>query len=222
MAYPPRVQKPGQLFHAYAHGVDECTIFRDDEDFLSFLGLVERECKLSGWAIVEYTLLHTHYHFLLELTQPTLSSGFQRLQSMYARSFNKKYGRRGALWEKRYDAVLIEHELHLFEVIRYIAWNAPKAGLCARPEDYAWCSYGAAVGVRPADRIADADRLLRHFGVDTTDAHRLLQALVDEKDPRGRPVSETSRRRLGDSLRTAAPAELREGVVDVAGEHAPA
>jgi hypothetical protein len=184
MAYPPRIQEPGQLFHAYAHGVDGCAIYCDDGDYLTFLALLERECRRSDWTPLVYTLMRTHYHLLVELRRPTLSSGFQRLQSTYARSYNRTHGRRGALWEKRFDAKLIEHDGQLFETIRYIAWNAPKVRPIARPEDYRWCSYGAAIGSRPTDRIVDEERLLRLFSRDAVDARRELQAFVNENDPR--------------------------------------
>jgi len=186
MGYPPREGIPGRQYHVFTNGVDGCDIFRDEEDFYSFLILLAREIRRSSWSCLSYTLMTTHYHLLIQLSEPTLSSGFQSLNSLYARSFNKRYGRRGALWRRRFKSVLIESEPQLHETHRYIAWNAPKVDLVKRPEDYRWCSYGAAIGLYEPDPLIHEGLLLQAFGRDTAEARRRLRAFVEQGDPRKR------------------------------------
>jgi REP element-mobilizing transposase RayT len=126
MSNKPRVEEPGAHYHVNANGLDDLVLFRDDLDRTRFLDLLAEEVERSEWTILEYTLLSTHYHLLLQLKEPTLSAGFQRLQSRYARGYNRRRGRRGCVWLKRFDDVMIESESHLFEVTRYIALNAPR------------------------------------------------------------------------------------------------
>jgi putative transposase len=164
MAYPLRVQIPGQPYHVYAGGVAGCQLFRDEFDFAAFLFLLELEIRRSGWTVLMYTLMTTHFHLLVILDEQTLSSGMQNLMSAYARAYNRAYGRRGALWQRRFNSVPIESERQLVHVIRYIAWNAPKVGMASRPEEYRWCNYGAAIGARAADPLIDEAALLRPFG----------------------------------------------------------
>jgi hypothetical protein len=131
-------------------------------------------------------LLTTHYHLLLQLRKLTLSSGFQRFNSIYARAYNRRHGRRGALWQRRFFDSIVTTEGHLYEAVRYIALNAPRANACARPEDWPWCSYGAAIGhVRP-DPLVDEDELLGLFGTKRNQAAQRLREYVEEADPRNR------------------------------------
>jgi hypothetical protein len=113
------------------------------------------ELELSGWRCLGYTVLGTHYHVAIRLTELTLSSGFQRLNSRYARWYNAEHGRRGALWQSRFFDAVVETEWHLLELQRYIAYNAPRANLAERPEDWPHCSYGALIGLYPPDPWVD-------------------------------------------------------------------
>jgi putative transposase len=186
MGYPPRIEIPGHVYHVNGNCVDGGKLFRDDEDRTMFLISLRRELRRSEWRCIAYSLMSTHFHVLLRLEKCTLSSGFQRLNSAYARWFNRKYGRRGALWQRRFHDVLIESEAHLLEVNRYVALNAPRAGMSCRAEDYAWCSYGSAIGAYPPDPLIDEHELLGPFGTRPDVARRRLQAFVEESDPRKR------------------------------------
>jgi putative transposase len=182
----PRIEEPGAYYHVNANGLDAVRLFRDDVDRARFLELLAEEIERSEWRVLEYTLMSTHYHALLQLKKTTLSSGFQRLQSRYARSYNRRRGRRGVVWLTRFHDVMIQSESHLFEVTRYIALNASRAGLVEAPEDWPWCSYGAAIGAYPPDPLIDEEALLSLFAPDAARGRAWLQKYVQEKDPRAR------------------------------------
>jgi REP element-mobilizing transposase RayT len=158
----------------------------DDVDRLAFLDRVGSEIKRSKWELLMYSLLTNHYHQLIRLRDLTLSSGFQRLNSSYARYYNQRHGRRGALWQARFFDHMIEDDNHLLEAIRYIARNAPRANACRLPEEWPWCNYGAAIGVYPPDPLVDEQALLGLFGPSPREARRRLRAFVEEPDPRKR------------------------------------
>ena len=193
-----RIELAGYAYHVNVNAVDGCKLFRDDEDREGFLILLARELNRSSWTCIAYSLMGTHYHVLIRLEEElTLSSGFQRLNGMYAREFNRRHGRRGALLQRRFHDRIIESDHHLLEVSRYIAWNAPRASLAERPEDYPWCSYGAAIGAAPPDPLVNENELLTFFGTVEEEARSRLRAFVEERDPRRRRlgyVSETSQR----------------------------
>ena len=186
MAYPPRIELPGEAYHVNTKAVAGCKVFRSTQDCETFLGLLRAEVARSAWSCIAYSLMETHYHLLLRLERCTLSSGLQHLNSSYARSFNRKYGRRGALWQRRFHDVLIESDAHLFEVNRYIALNAPRANVCDRPEEHVWCSYGSAIGAYPRDPLIDEAELLGLFGTTVAQSRRRLREFVEERDPRKR------------------------------------
>jgi putative transposase len=100
--------------------------------------------------------------------------------------YNKRHDRRGVVWMQRFHDELIESERHLFESVRYIALNAPRARMVEAPESWPWCSYGSAIGAYPADPIVNEKELLSLFGRDPAAARRRLREFVEEKDPRVR------------------------------------
>ncbi len=194
MAYPPRVEVVGAYYHANTTAVDDTPIFRDELDRAHFLQLLEKVLLRAAWALLEYTVMSTHYHLVLRLREQTLSSGFQLLNGSYARWFNKRYGRRGAAWSCRYDSRLLESEQHLRESLRYVARNAPRAGICERPEEWQWCSYGATIDGGASDPLIDEDELLTLFGAPVSGARQRFREFVEETDRRNR----RSQRILGD------------------------
>jgi len=73
-------------------------------------------------------------HFLVTPhTEDGIRKLMQRLDRYYAQYFNYCYKRRGALWEGRYKAVLINSEQYLFTYMRYIELNPMRAGMVAHP-----------------------------------------------------------------------------------------
>ncbi|MGH3001556.1 MAG: transposase [Gaiellaceae bacterium] len=187
---PPRVEIVGLTYHINNSAVFGAKLFRDDEDRQTYHRLLGLEARKSNWCVLAYTLMTTHFHVVLRLREPTLGSGVQRLHSTYARLYNKRHGRRGALWQRRYFDAMTDTEGHLYESIRYVALNAPRAGMRERPEDWPWCSYGAAIGAAPPDPIVDQEALYGLFGTSPGEARKTLRAYVEEADPR-RLVSQT-------------------------------
>src|SRR5215210_5694301 len=186
MGYPPRIQVPAHWYHVMSNGVDGFDVFVDEVDRAAFLALVGRELRRSEWTCAAYSLMSTHFHVLIQLDKPTLSSGMQHLKSDYTRLFNRRHGRRGTIWQRRFHDVLVETDSHLLEVNRYIALNAPRAGMCEAPEDHPWCSYGAAVGDYPADPLVAEDEVLGLFSTTPYVGRRRLREFVEEADPRRR------------------------------------
>ena len=92
MGYPPRIQAPGHWYHVMSNGVDGFDVFVDEVDRAAFLALVGRELRRSEWTCAAYSLMSTHFHLLIQLDKPTLSSGMQHLKSDYTRLFNRRHG----------------------------------------------------------------------------------------------------------------------------------
>lgn len=183
---PPRLEVVGAIYHVNGKAVHGMKLFVDESDRALFMRLLARQARLSGWCVLAYSLMTTHFHVLFRLDKPELSSGFQCLNSMYARLYNRRHGRRGALWQRRYFDSIVETHGHLYEVIRYIALNAPRAQACEAAEDWPWCGYGAAIGTSPPDPLVDESELLRLFGTRPEEARERLRWFVEEADPRER------------------------------------
>jgi putative transposase len=69
------------------------------------------------------------------------SRHFSHLFNAYSKYMNKRYGTRGALFERPFKRKLIDSEEYLRKVIVYIHRNPVHHGFCSHPLEYGWSSY---------------------------------------------------------------------------------
>lgn len=181
-----RIEIVGATYHVNTKAVAGVRAFPNYWHRHIFMKFFEYEIAKSEWECLGYAIVGTHYHLVIRLTKPTLSSGFQRLNSRYARWFNTQHQRTGALWQRRFHDALVETDAHLLELQRYLAYNAPRANLAVAPEDWPYCNYGSLVGVHPPDQYTDESFLLSLLHRDPGRARQLMRVFVEERDPRRR------------------------------------
>ncbi len=145
-----RLDAPESYYHVYARGVSKRKIFLDEQDYLTFLQILERYLSseevrdkngisypnfYNKVDLLAFCLMPNHYHlFLYQRQQKTLTSLMQSIMTSYSRYFNKKYKRTGPLFESRFRASLITDDSYLQHITRYIHLN-PK-----RWRDYEYSS----------------------------------------------------------------------------------
>src|SRR3989344_156156 len=138
----------GKIYHLLNRGVDKRKIFLDKEDHLRFIHdlfefndanpvadvlytftntldigrpkvRVEREPRKILVDILAFVLMPNHYHLLVVPRQDSAVSLFMKKLNMgYAKYFNEKYDRSGALFQGKYKCVAIERDAHFI----YIHW----------------------------------------------------------------------------------------------------
>jgi putative transposase len=179
MPFPPRLQLAGATYHVATRGTGPSELFRTPDDRRGFLLVLERTVTKYGWRVHAYCLMVTHYHLVVTTPEPNIARGMQFLNSIYAREFNRCYGRLGHLVAARYAGKLIESDGHAFEVCRYVPLNPVQARLCAKPEHWPWSSYSATLGLRPAPAFLDPSWILELFGGDLSTARQTLRDFVE-------------------------------------------
>ncbi len=159
----PRNENPaGGVYHLYARGNDRCLIFRDDADrelYLRLLGVVREKAR---WKVLSFCLMDNHVHLVVETAEGNLGWGMQWLHGQFARAFNRRHGRTGHLFGERFGSTVIEDDGHLCMALRYVALNPVSAGLCERPEEWAWSSCAATLRGEKS-RGVDVERVLASF-----------------------------------------------------------
>jgi len=190
-----RIEIVGAIYHVNTKAVAGVKSFPDFRHRGIFMSMVEYELVASEWECLGYAVVGTHYHLAVRIRKPTLSSGFQRLNSRYARWFNSEHGRTGALWQRRFHSTLVETDAHLLELQRYFAYNATRANLVEEPEDWPYCNYGALIGSHLPDPYVDEREILGLLAKDAKVARRLAREFVEERDPRERRRLTMLRRR---------------------------
>lgn len=175
-----RLDFPGALVHVTSRGNAQREIVEDDEDRRHFLQILSDVVTRFRWRLYQYVLMTNHYHFVIGLTEQTLSEGMMSLNSRYAATFNRRYRRVGHLFQGRFHSRLVQEEDYLRQVIRYDALNPVRAGLAARPEDYEWSGHNAIAGRCDAPPWFDVQATLQCFAPVPAIARTYYSRFVDE------------------------------------------
>jgi putative transposase len=137
--------------HIILKGINNMSLFVEDEDFQHYLKLLQVGCEKHACALHAYVLLPSEIHLLLTpSTEYGVSKLMQMLGRYYVQHFNKKYDRSGTLWEGRYRGTLVDPANYLLKVYRFIESAPVRLDLVEKPDDYSWSSYSEnASGLAP-------------------------------------------------------------------------
>ena len=165
---------PGEIYHVFNRSVAQQPIFLTNKHYQRALELIKfyiymrpslsfshynrlaQDQKLLFWKnlqskgvkqieIFAYCLMPNHLHFLIKgITDKGITDFMRNLQNSYAKYFNTKEKRSGALFQSMFKAVRIETEEQFIHVGRYIHLNPLTSYLINIPdelENYPWCSF---------------------------------------------------------------------------------
>lgn len=129
------------LFHCVERGVRKADIFvtADDKEFYTYhLGRLARE---MGLFVALYVLMDNHFHILIRAARELVGRLFMRLNSIYAREFNRRHELRGHIFEAHFRPIQVESAGHQAAVAIYIPMNPVKDLGVERPELFEHSSF---------------------------------------------------------------------------------
>jgi putative transposase len=147
MPRPQRIEYDNAFYHVMNRGRARQTIFHDERYYQAFLDtLAEAHQRFHG-IIHAYCLLGTHYHLLLQTPFANLSRLMRHINGLYTQRHNRLKKTDGPLFRGRYQALLVDQEVYLLQLSRYIHRNPidRKRPLVKALADYPWSSYPAYV-----------------------------------------------------------------------------
>lgn len=194
----------GNVYHVLNRGVDKRTIFMDKRDYSRFMydlfefNDITRPPKYSDIAspitnpvttehkkrsllveVLSFVLMPNHYHLLLlQKTENGIPLFMKKLNMGYAKYFNDKYKRKGALFEGRYKSIEVTNEPHFLWLPYYIHCNPldfifpqwrkgeiknSKEALIFL-ESYRWSSHLDYIGVKNFPLVTQRKFLIDIFG----------------------------------------------------------
>ena len=122
-------------------GINQQTIFEDDEDFKKMLRVLSDVKAISKYKLFAYCLMQNHFHLLMKVEDEDLGQIFKRIGARYVYWYNLKYRRVGHLFQDRFKSEPIRDDKRFLTTLRYIHQNPIKAGICKNIGDYKWSSY---------------------------------------------------------------------------------
>ncbi|MFW8602264.1 transposase [Desulfobacterota bacterium M19] len=126
MARALRIQYPGALYHLTNRGNERRSIFADDIDRKQFLLILSRSIEIYNVSLYSFVLMQNHWHMLVETNLGNLGEFMRHFNITYTSYYNRRHNRSGHLYQGRYKSFLIEKELYLSVVSRYIHLNPVK------------------------------------------------------------------------------------------------
>ncbi len=177
------------VYHVFNRGVNKRILFKDDQDYRVFLSYLKyhlspppdpslfREpiiinettfialprlpiCYFKQIDLIAYTLMPNHFHFIIQQKDTLLLSKFiKSLCTRYAMYFNKKYHRLGPLYQSAYKSILVQDDIYLLHLSRYIHRNP--LGLFPTLSQ-AYSSYADYIGLRHTSWVKP-DLILNFF-----------------------------------------------------------
>jgi putative transposase len=179
MARLPRISPVDVPVHIIQRGNNRQVCFAAEEDYGTYIGWLSEYAKKHMVDVHAWVMMSNHVHLLCTPRRGgALSLMMQSLGRRYVRYFNHEYQRSGTLWEGRYKSCLIQEELYLLEVYRYIELNPVRAEMVVAPGDYRWSSYQVnALGCRSG--LCTPHSVYLALGVDAGERRKNYRALFE-------------------------------------------
>lgn len=142
----PRIARgfcDGLIYHVLNRGNGRQRVFHREGDYQVFLGLMEEAKALYRVNILAFCLMPNHFHLLLRPQKAEeLSKWMQWLMTSHVRRYHCHYGTSGHVWQGRYKSFIVQEDMHLLTVVRYVEGNPVRAGLVESAKNWAWSSHG--------------------------------------------------------------------------------
>ena len=187
MPRPPRIDFPDAVYHVTTRGNGRAEIFWSDEDRQRFLGQLSHHLQMAGVVLYAFVLMDNHFHGLVRTPRANLSAFRQGLLTAYALYARYKHRRPGHVFQGRFKAKLVEDDVYLRGLTRYIHLNPVKIAACRRLtrkqrlerlKAYRWSSYAGYVAAEKAQEFVSYD-VLKEYGGDQATARRQYRAFVE-------------------------------------------
>jgi len=177
----PRQQRFFRLnfcHHVMLRGVNGHDLFLDNSDRSRFCLLLQAAGEQHSFQIHAFCLMKNHVHLILEPNGSPLQKGVHAFSFRYAQYFNRRYNRRGYLFQGRFRSIFVEDGEYLKRLVRYIHRNPVESCLVQKAEDYPWSSHRAYMDLEDYVWLAK-DFILSRFGILEKDAICNFREFID-------------------------------------------
>ena len=150
--------------------------------------------KRYGLSVLNFIITSNHIHLLvLDRGRGEIARSMQLIAGRTAQEYNQRKGRKGAFWEDRYHATVVDTGDYLARCMVYIDLNMVRAGAVSSPEDWSWSGYHEIQNPSQRYAVIDTNVLLELFGVDHLEQYQQIhrgwiEAALKTKDNKHVPA----------------------------------
>lgn len=137
----PRNYMIASFFHIMVQGINQEYIFDNEANMKKYIKLLE-EKREEEIIILAYCIMNNHAHILVKIKDVKyLEKWMSKVNTTFARYYNKKNERVGHVFRNRYKSQQIKDAKYLYNCIQYIHNNPIKANICKNQEEYEYSSF---------------------------------------------------------------------------------
>lgn len=130
-------------YHVLNRGNHRQMLFRCEEEFAIFMGLLAESVARFPVELWGYCLMGNHWHLAVSVTAPEdMSRWMHWLCNRHVRLLHRENAGLGGghIYQGRFKSFPVQDSDHLWTVLRYVEANPVRAKLAARAEDWPWSS----------------------------------------------------------------------------------
>src|SRR3990167_4228280 len=131
---------PGGIYHVMMRGNNKQTIFASNSEYVQFCLLMQEGIERYGHHVLAFCFMPNHIHLAIQIGDVSLSKVCQNLAFRYTQFYNRQHVSIGHLFQGRFKSILVNGEIYLKKLIRYIHLNPVRAKLVTDPSEYFWSS----------------------------------------------------------------------------------
>ncbi len=180
----PRVYVKEALYYIICSTDSDTNLFKDDEDRLAYLSLIwkykrEYEFKVYGFNLEP----HIIYLLIEPSSSYNISQIMHSLNSNYTKYYNGRYQRKGHLFRGRFKAKIVEKNLYLSEIIRYLYYRPVTDRIVDEPQNFSWGSLKLFLKSGDKKDVLSRERedFLKYFSQDREEAGEEAKEFMNDK-----------------------------------------
>ncbi len=174
-----RLKGEYNTYHITQRGNEKKNIFLCDKDRARYLHTLCCMKEKYNFILEAYCLMNNHVHLLVYDNGRDISQIIKSINISYVYYFNHTHERVGHLFQDRFGSEIIRDDKYLLSASAYIHNNPVKAGLVNKPEEYAWSSFKAFIGIEKNEhQFIHPDRLLEMISCNKENAARAYYEYV--------------------------------------------
>ncbi len=140
---------------------------RDRKRYIAWLYQAKKRYQTR---ILNYMVTSNHIHLIVMNSKTrkhadVVSKSMQLIAGRTAQEYNQRKERKGAFWEDRYHATLIDTGSYLNQCMVYIDMNMVRAEVVKHPEEWFHCGFYELITKKNRYTILDIQSLLKLFSL---------------------------------------------------------
>jgi REP element-mobilizing transposase RayT len=150
---------PGYVWHITHRCHKKEFLLKFSQDRQRYLHWLFEAKKRYGLSVLNYAVTSNHVHLLVVDTEKdVISKSMQLVAGRTGQEYNQRKDRKGAFWEDRYHATIVQKSRHLLSCMAYIDLNMVRAGVVSHPSE--WDENGYNEIIRQPRRYGIIDRMM--------------------------------------------------------------